>query len=402
MNYSTPVVILGVHYGSLGIARSLGRLGVPVIGVHSDLRISALSSRYFRQRHHWDFARAPPADSVEFLIDLRTRIGHEAILIPTTDVTAQLVADHAAELRGIYRFQDNLPELIRQLRRKWEMTGLARRHGVPVPKTMLPRSAQEALQFAGQLGYPLLLKASDGPRLEALALRKMLIVRTANELTQNFSLMENPADPDLMLQEYIPGGDDAVWMFNGYFNRQSECVAGFTGKKLRQQPIHTGATSLGICLRNDTVHDMIAAFLGTLGYQGIVDIGLRHDPRDCLYKLLDVNPRIGATFRLFVGADGTDVARLLYLDLTQQPVPLTALVEGRKWLDENRDLYSSRDHRREGSLTIAAWLRSLKGVRETAWFATDDLVPALRMVAEFAGRTVRKAWKLAIQSLRGP
>ncbi len=334
---------------------------------------------------------------MDFLLDLRTKIGSDAVLIPTTDDTAQLVADHAAELRDDFRFQENPPELVCRLRRKWDLFSLAKRHGVPTPKTLLPRSAQEALQFADQFGFPLLLKASDGAPLEARAMRKMLIVRTASELAENFSLMEDPADPNLMLQEYIPGGDDSVWMFNGYFNRQSECVAGFTGKKLRQQPIHTGATSLGICLRNDTVHDLTTVFLNTLGYQGIIDIGFRHDARDGLYKLLDVNPRIGATFRLFVGADGTDVARLLYLDLTRQPVPLTALVEGRKWLDENRDLFSSRDHRREGSLTIAAWLRSLKGVHETVWFASDDLVPAVQMVAELARRAIRKVWKLAMR-----
>jgi predicted ATP-grasp superfamily ATP-dependent carboligase len=225
----------------------------------------------------------------------------------------------------------------------------------------------------------------------------MVILRTAGELTENYSRMEDPADPNLMLQEYIPGGDDAVWMFNGYFNRKSTCVAGFTGKKIRQHPIHTGATSLGICLRNDTVHELTTTFMSTLGYQGIIDMGYRYDARDGLYKLLDVNPRIGATFRLFVGADGTDVARLLYLDLTDQPLPLTALVEGRKWLDENRDYFSSREYRREGSLTIATWLRSLRGVHETVWLARDDLVPAVLLVLEIAGRAIRKLWNRAMR-----
>lgn len=387
-------MILGVHYGSLGIARSLGRLGVRVHGVHSDLRTSAFASRYFVRRHPWDFARASPASSVEFLLDLRTELGRHAVLIPTTDDTALLVADYAAELRNVYRFQDNPPALVYRLRRKWELFRLAKCHGVPTPKTLLPRSVQEARRFAEQIEFPLLLKASDGARLEARAMQKMVIVRTADELTENYSRMEDPAGPNLMLQEYVPGGDDAVWMFNGYFNRKSECVAGFTGKKIRQHPIHTGATSLGICLRNDVIHKLTTVFMSTLGYQGIIDMGFRYDARDGLYKLLDVNPRIGATFRLFVGADGTDVARLLYLDLTGQPLPLTALVEGRKWLDENRDFFSSREYRREGSLTIATWLRSLRGVRETVWLACDDLVPAVLMVLELARRAIRKFWNL--------
>jgi predicted ATP-grasp superfamily ATP-dependent carboligase len=264
----------------------------------------------------------------------------------------------------------------------------------------LPVNAREALESARGIGYPLMLKGSDGALLEARALRKMIVVRTPDELSANYARMQDPSGPNLMLQEYIPGGDDSVWMFNGYFDRKSACIAGFTGKKIRQHPVYTGATSLGICLRNDAVRELTTAFMGALGYQGIIDIGYRYDARDGRYKVLDVNPRIGATFRLFVGADGTDVARLLYLDLTGRPLPTTALVEGRKWLDEHRDFYAAREYRREGSLTIGEWLSSLRGVQETAWFARDDLRPVARQIADFAGRGIRKAWRALVRPFR--
>lgn len=390
---STPVVVLGMHHGSLGIARSLGRLGVPVHGVHADLGANGFASRYFRGRHVWDFARAQAGESVGFLLDLRQKLGRDAVLIPISDDLAQLVADNAEALRAAYRFQDNPPELVRGLRRKSELHELARRHGVPTPDTLFPRSLEDVRRFASNVTFPLMLKASDGLRLEARAGRKMLIVGSMAELLQTYVRLEDPADPNLMLQEYIPGGDDTIWMFNGYFDRRSECVAGFTGKKLRQHPIHTGATSLGICLRDDAVHDLTAGFMKKLGYRGILDIGYRYDARDGRYKLLDPNPRIGSTFRLFVGADGTDVARLLYLDLTGQPLPSTAQVEGRKWVIEDQDLVSSVGYWREGSLTLGAWLRSFRGVREAAWFAADDLKPFLLMARDLLRRAFRHAWK---------
>ena len=395
MNPTTPVVILGIHYGSLGIARSLGRMRVPVYGVDGELRSNAFASRYFRGRHQWDFARASPHSSVDFLLGLRATLGRNAVLIPTTDVTAQLVADCAAELGDSYRFQDNASALVRQLCRKPELHALARRHGVPSPETLLPRSVQDAQIFADRVKFPLVLKASNGAGLDASAGRRMVIVRTREELIENYPSRKNPAEPDLMLQEYIPGGDDTIWMFNGYFDRKSECVAGFTGKKLRQYPIHTGATSLGISLHNQIVHELTTNFMNRLGYRGIIDIGYRYDARDGLYKLLDVNPRIGATFRLFVGADGTDVARLLYLDLTSQPLPTITPVYGRKWLDENRDFFASRQYREEGSLTMAAWIGSFRGVHEAAWFAWDDLIPALLTAFGMLRRACRYIWKPA-------
>lgn len=401
MHYRTPAVILGVHYGSLGIARSLGRLGVQVHGVHADVGIPAFASRYFRGRHAWDLAQASPRRSIEFLVELRARLGHDAVLIPTTDDSAQLVADHAAELRKGYRFQDNPPELVRSLRSKWELCGSAIRHGVATPKTLFPTSLPQAQRDADELGFPLLIKGADGARLEARGLRKMVIVRSRHELAEHFARMDDPAHPNLMLQEYIPGGDDSIWMFNGYFDRNAKCVGGFTGRKLRQHPVHTGATSLGLCTRNAAVERSAVGFLEALGYRGIVDIGFRHDARDDSYKILDVNPRIGATFRLFVSGDGTDVARLLYLDLLGMPLPKATAVEGRKWLDENRDLFASRAYRREGTLTTASWLRSLRGIDETAWIALDDPVPALRMASELAGRALRKSGGKVLRPLLG-
>ena len=70
-----------------------------------------------------------------------------------------------------------------------------------------------------------------------------------------FDLNAASGPPGIILQEYVPGGDDAIWMFNGYFNHQSECLFGDTGRKLRQFPPHRGSTSLGICAPNVEVEE---------------------------------------------------------------------------------------------------------------------------------------------------
>src|SRR5204863_2564602 len=101
------------------------------------------------------------------------------------------------------------------------------------------------------------------------------------------------------------------------------------------------------------------------------------------YKLLDVNPRIGATFRLFVDANGLDVVRALYLDLTGHHVGRSAATNGRTWLVENHDLVSSVRYIRDHRLTPREWWASLRGVDECAWFASDDLKPFAVMALRF-------------------
>jgi predicted ATP-grasp superfamily ATP-dependent carboligase len=177
-------------------------------------------------------------------------------------------------------------------------------------------------------------------------------------------------------------------MFNGYFDRKSDCVLGFTGQKLRQWPPHQGVTTLGICRHNATVVDTTCRFMKAVGYRGVLDIGYRWDARDGLYKVLDVNPRIGATFRLFVADNGMDVARALYLDLTGQPIDPGRQCEGRKWVVEDHDLFSAYCCRREG-LTFKDWIASYRGVEEGAYFARDDLLPLWGRLLE----GVRKLWR---------
>jgi predicted ATP-grasp superfamily ATP-dependent carboligase len=118
----------------------------------------------------------------------------------------------------------------------------------------------------------------------------------------------------------------------------------------------------------------------SIGYQGILDIGYRFDERDGEYKLLDVNPRVGSTFRLFATRDGLDVVRCLYSDLAGEPVVRSAPDEGRTWMVEDLDLLSSLRYHREGSLPVRQWLSSVRGVDEVAWFARDDLSPPIALL----------------------
>lgn len=397
-----PVVVLGFHHGSLGITRSLGRLGVPVVGVDRNPRAPALASRYLRERLIWDLPGTPAAATVAWLLELGLRWGSDGppLLIPTTDDTALLVAEHADALSARFVFPRISPELIRSFSDKKELFFLAKRLGIPTAGAEFPQSTQDVQRFLDRAVFPVMLKGIDGTRLQARTGRKMVIVHSAGELLQQYRELEDPAAPNLMLQEYIPGGDDTIWMFNGYFNARSECLAAFTGKKLRQHPVHVGATSLGIQLANETVARTTIDFMRAVSYRGILDIGYRFDARDGQYKLLDPNPRVGQTFRLFLDRDGMDVVRCLYLDLTGQPVPPIVPREGRKWIVEDKDIDSCLDYRREGQLTFGAWRASLRGVEEGAWFARDDWAPFRRVAWQFARKVVRVGFKRLAAAVR--
>src|SRR5438105_6542265 len=363
-----PVVVLGFGYGGLGIARSLGRLGVRVYAVDADPTAAGLASRYLSGAHTWDVAGASVTDTLGFLDDLGQRLG-PALLLPTTDATAVLVAEHSDELAPRFLFPRPPRALVRRLTDKREVFRLANEFGVPTPLTVFPRSRDDVERFLADARFPMVLKPIDPTRFERRTGRRLAIVATPDALLSRYLEWEDRAAPNLMLQEHIPGGDDAVWMFNGVFNEWSECVAAFTGRTLRRH--------LGVCERNERVERLSIDFMWATGYQGVLDVAYRYDARDNLYKLLEPNPRVGATFRLLVDEQGLDVVRVLYCDLTRQPVWPARVREGRKWLVEDQDLEASLAQMRAGTLTPGRWLAPLAGVQEGAGFARDDLRPVL-------------------------
>jgi D-aspartate ligase len=401
---AVPAVILKFdpnvyHHGALGIVRSLGRLGVPVHAVQEDRWAPMGRSRYLRGRLPWPRA-ADPAATLEQLMSWAARMESRPVLIPTDDIASIFVSDHAAELESAYRFPRQAPGVARALCSKAELYRLCTTYGVPTPQVWFPTTRDEVRALAGEATYPLVLKAINPWLLDHATRRpSVVIARDAEELQELYERMEDVENPNLMVQEYIPGGAESVWMFNGYLDQSSEMLVHFTGQKIRQHPPYTGMTTLGVCRANAEVEATSERFLTSLGYKGIVDMGYRYDARDGQYKLLDVNPRIGATFRLFVGRTETDVVRALYADLTGGSVHASTAREGRRWLVENYDAVSSVRYVRDGTLSIAEWRRSFADVDEAAWFAPDDPLPFLVMSLRFA---LRGAGKLSRMRSPGP
>lgn len=386
-----PVLVLNCRIGALAIMRSLGSLGVPVYGVDRDRRAPGFLSRYCRGRFVQafdDFGKS--AEYLDFLLGLGRQLGKGTVLIPTSDDLSIFVAENADALEEYFLFPKNAPDLVRNLVSKEGMYHLAIRHGVPVPFTVFPKRLADVVAYAGRADYPIMLKGIDGNRLQERTGRKMEIVRTQDELFATYKVLEDPEHPNLMLQEYIPGGDDQIYIFNGYFDEQSGCLCGFTGNKIRQFPVHVGCASLGICRWIPEVADMTTKFMKALGYRGILDIGYRWDDRNGLYKVLDINPRIGQAFRLFVAENGLDVARCLYLDLTgQRRTEPVRPREGRRWVIEDYDIISSYHYYREDNLRFLEWVRSFRDVEEAAWFRWNDPLPFLHMLSGLGERFLR-------------
>jgi D-aspartate ligase len=396
----TPILILGLtglptHHNALGIARSAGRMGVPVFHAHEGPPSRRGVSRYFRG----GVALPPNADDeqrLRSLLELSERIGR-AVLVPVDDSGAVFVQEHSDALRVGFLFPAQPPGLVEALSSKRGLQELCLEHEVPTAQSAFPASEGELTRCLREMQLPVMVKRVAPTPPSARTAPSVLLVHEESELLDAFRRLSSiqpygrrAETSNVMVQEHIPGGAESSWMFNGYFDQRGRCTAAFTGVKLRQSPPDTGATTLGVCRRNDELATGATSFMQALGYRGIVDLDYRLDSRDGCYKLLDVNTRIGASFRLFVDTHGVDVLRTMYLDLTGAPVVAGAPKPERRWIVEPLDLRSSLIYMRRGELTPREWAQSLRHVDEVAWWARDDPAPLPAVLAQLGGSRLKR------------
>lgn len=394
LDITVPVLVLKsshnvMQHGTLGIIRSLGRLGVPVYAMVEDRFAPPAMSRYSAGVFLTRALTEQGHIRLTKLNETGERLGRPTILVPTDDSGAVFVAEHADALGKWFLFPRIEKDLPRRLANKKDLYSLCTAFGVSCPEATFPACLDDVHEFLERARFPVVIKAPEPYRLPR-GVVSVSIVETPRTLLALYKHAKASGINDLFLQEYIPDSCAEDWIFHGYANPESGYLVSFTGRKLRSYPPFAGSTTLGVSQRNDELTRQTERFLTAVRYAGIMDLDYRFDKRDGRYKLLDFNPRIGANFRMFADRDGLDIIRAQHLDLTGRTVRLTRGVQVRTFVVEPYDVLASLGYFRRSHLTVREWWLSLGGRKESAWFSADDPVPFLAMCVRLLFRGVAR------------
>lgn len=392
--YDTAVPVLisktGRHelaHGALGAIRSLGRLGVPVFAMAEDRFVPYGFSRYLTGRLVHDTSHSEDA-ILEALLKTGKDFAQPAILLPADDEAAILAAENQAALGAHFLLHPVPPKLVRQIASKGGLSDLCTRFGAPTPQTFFAPLASDVLALADTLSFPVVIKNSEPwKRLLTPAVQSTTRINSREELIALAATWK--ADPNVILQEYIPSDVSEDWIVHAHVSRSGDNDLLFTGRKFRSWPPGAGVTTAASALPNEPLAELAAGFLRDIDYYGIADMDWRFDARDGRYKLVDFNPRIGANFRLFETAAGIDVVRAAHLELTGRVAPAAPPLYDRHLIVENLDLAS-----RLVTLTATRRLPNDEGRTEYAWFATDDPLPFFAMTLRFGAGVFARLWSM--------
>jgi len=378
-----------IHHGALAVARTLGRLGVPVYAVVEDAYTPLGTSRYLTKAFVWDSCPADPESFVKATSLIAESIARPTIIIPMDDLSAVLVAENAAALAQWFITPPVAPQLPRRLANKACLQALCAEIGIPTARSIVPRSFEDVRAFTEDTKFPVMVKAADQwLPLKDVSKSSAKLIQTREDLFDFYQNSNYEESQRLILQEYIPGED---WICHGYYNSEKDVNLTLTGRKLRSYPTGAGSTALGLSVDNETLRCLSEKLLKTVAFSGIVDMDWRKDERDGQYTILDCNPRVGQNFRMFENSAGIDVVRAQHLDLSGRRVDDAALIEGRLFAVESfYALALLRRLPRGASKQDAGKCLPAKR-RELAWWSSDDPVPFLVMSLRQFIRALQRA-----------
>jgi len=375
--YNSIAVVLSSGIGAMSVVRSLGMFGINVTCANATLTGYAMQSKYCRNRLLLPNIELNEEKALEVLEEYGKKQSFPPVLYPSTDQYVLFVSKYRDRLAKYYLFSISPHDVLERLINKLGMFEIAEEHNLPVPLTRLPKSSDDLDAIGEEVGFPCLLKTPYSHSPLKNTENFMTKVSSMDELKSIYPKL-SAIDPNLMVQEYISGEDNNIHIFAGYFDLKGEPKLVFTGRKIRQSPINYGAGSICECLENKTLEKIMVQFCQSIGYKGNIDVGLKWDPVQGYCKVLDINPRLGMNHRTFITKDKRlDMARAIYLDLTEGlPQTLTPRL-GRKWMIEDSDFRVGFDYIHANRLTYSEWFKSYKGLEEVAFFSLRDCKPWL-------------------------
>jgi D-aspartate ligase len=371
-------VVLGGDYQGLGIARSLGRRGVPVCVLDDEHSIAA-ASRYVGRRVRVADLRSADG-TVDALMRAADSMGLDGwVVYPTRDEMVAAIAASRDLLATRYRVPTPGWESVSAVWDKRETYRLAAELGIATPRLWIPQDESELAEIP--LDAPVVIKPAVKEKFFYATGAKAWRADDAKTLRESYRRAAEIVPPgEVMIQELIPGGGDSQFAYCTLF-KEGASLADMTVRRTRQHPSDFGRSSTYVeTIDLPLLAEPSARFLKALDFYGLVELEYKHDARDGEWKLLDVNARTWG-YHTIGPAAGVDFPYLLYRDQLDLPVPPVHARPGVRWIRIVTDLPNAMRDVAAGDVKAGDYVRTLRGIDTEAVFSWRDPLPGLYELA---------------------
>lgn len=307
-------IILGGDIGAYGSARAFHE----AFGVRSVV-IAGVSTGAVAHSAIIDHRVVPDLEDPDALVAAVRRAAAEApearaLVLASADWLVRTVVEERARLEDVVVVPYADRAALEVMTDKARFSELCAALGVPHPRTVVVR-AHDTTAGALELAYPVVVKAAstaDFHHVEFPGKKKVDVARTPEDLDAVLRRIAAAGfRGDLVVQEFVPGGDDQM----GAVNLMSwpDGGAGFAlfGEVLLEEytPGALGNSVAQITGSDAAAVEHARRLVDHVGWVGFANLDVKRDPRDGVYRFLELNPRVGRS-GYSVTAAGYNVAQM--------------------------------------------------------------------------------------------
>ncbi|MFW2406072.1 MAG: CDP-glycerol glycerophosphotransferase family protein, partial [Gammaproteobacteria bacterium] len=363
-----PAIVFGCQKPGWGIIRALGTAGIPVVAAYYDPKDPAYVSRYVSESMVCPHPEHAQDSFHAFARGLAARYPG-AVLLPSNDYTLVALSS-MGELPETARVAVPDAQIVARCIEKDHTYGLADSIGVRAPITRTVTTLDEALEQAETIGYPCLLKPAVGHRFFSVLRVKMFKVTSVDSLQAAWNRTA-AIDGDMLIQEFIPGGDDHGVNYNALWD-QGRPLTEVTAAKLRLSPRGIGFPTVVVNRYVPEIIEPARAMLAALNFHGFANVEFKRDARNGEYVLMEINPRLNQSLLLSV-ATGVNFAAMAYRQCLGQPIGADAISDPyrvrRYYIDTDRDIREALKELPSGQLSLKAFLTPYLSRQVSATFS---------------------------------
>jgi D-aspartate ligase len=394
-------VVMNMYYTGLGIARSLGEHGIPVIGLTAQRGVYGNFTRYAKTILCPD-SRNQPEQLLPYLLEMGKQMGSRSVIFPTRDDDVLFLDRFRRELDPYFILMTPESSVLKCCLDKWETYLCAQRAGVATPRCWLVESEQDLLRAVPELTYPCVMKpvaAHDwrkGANWDIVGHRKAVGILSRDELLSEYTAIAH-ADQRVLLQEMIPGGDDGLAIAACYLDRESNWVAGFNTQKLLQVPEGFGTGCIVQAAQRPELFEPARRLLRDLHFTGIAEVEFKWNAAKSEYQLIEINPRPWDQHRLGKSC-GTDLVYLAYCEYAGLERPAVGTrFSADKWVAEDAFVETALRLLWKRDAKLRTLLRLARGNRIYAIWSARDPFPLLvywttRFIPRLIASAMRELW----------
>src|SRR5438094_5567001 len=130
-------VVLGLGQNGMATCRALGRIGIPVVAIDTDLEQPSAQTRYGRKVHCKDFLSGGPG-LVATLVEIGRGLSEKGVLLPSGDLNLDVVSEHREQLADYFHIALPAKDVVRMFLNKKMFYQFAMERGFPLPQTFFP------------------------------------------------------------------------------------------------------------------------------------------------------------------------------------------------------------------------------------------------------------------------